>query len=84
MRLTLAVAGVAVLPLAAIAAPGMPHTASFKVDDSTYIDKYVDASEGVVCYVLRPEGLHYSEDYKGNRGYDGNNVGSMSCLKTSK
>lgn len=84
MRLKLAVAGLATLPLAAIAAPGMSQTASFKVDDSTYINKYVDAGEGVVCYVLRPEGLHYSEDYRGNRGYDGNSVGSMSCLKTGK
>lgn len=84
MRLKLAVAGITCLPLMAVAAPGMQQTASYKVDDSTYINTYVDASEGVVCYVLRPEGLHYNQDIRGNRGYDGNSVGSISCLKVGK
>lgn len=84
MCLKLVAAGIACLPLMVVAAPGIQQTSSYKVGDDTYINKYLDLNEGVVCYVLKPVALHYSQDLAGNRGYDGNSVGSLSCLKIGK
>lgn len=84
MKLKFAAIGMAFFPLVAFAASGVQFSSSHKVGQDTYINKYVDFNEGVVCYVLKPSDLHYSQDTQGNRAYDANSVGSISCVKVSK
>jgi len=45
------------------------------------IHKLFDPTEDVVCYVLMPDQAGRREGVGGGWIYDGNSVGSMSCLK---
>ena len=55
------------------------------------ITRFDDNDKKVTCYILKPVALHYNttcdiDKYNGakkncNNAYDGNNVGSISCVK---
>lgn len=45
------------------------------------IHKLFDPTEDVVCYVLMPDQAGRREGVGGGWIYDGNSVGSMSCVK---
>lgn len=51
---------------------GQPDAGIYKVYDQT---------DDVVCYVLMPEVASRSQDNAGKWRYEGNNLGSISCLK---
>lgn len=46
-----------------------------------YIYKLFDPTEDVVCYALMPEAVGRRKSENGKWIYDGNSVGSISCLK---
>lgn len=45
------------------------------------IHKLFDPTENVVCYLLMPDQAGRKEGLNGGWIYDGNSVGSMSCVK---
>ena len=46
-----------------------------------FIYKMFDPTDEVVCYVLMPEVVGRKQISSGKYIYDGNNIGSISCLK---
>jgi hypothetical protein len=48
--------------------------------DATFIQKFEDPQDGVVCYVMAPNTLSTST-VNGTLRFEGNNVGSISCVK---
>ena len=53
--------------------------------DGTVIAKVLDRKAGVICYILSPSYATYTRQYGSNgsnMAYDGNNVGSISCVKS--
>lgn len=45
------------------------------------IYKMFDPTEDVVCYIMTPEAVTRKEVQAGKWVYEGNNIGSISCLK---
>jgi hypothetical protein len=45
------------------------------------IYKMFDPTEDVVCYIMTPETVTRKEVQSGKWVYEGNNIGSISCLK---
>lgn len=54
------------------------------VFEGSSITKFYDADESVVCYVLHPDiaNTHHQSNFSGDYdSFDGNNAGSISCVK---
>lgn len=52
--------------------------------EGSVIAKVLDGKAGVVCYILALSYATYTQKYGSNgknMAYDGNNVGSISCVK---
>jgi hypothetical protein len=82
MALLTAVGGMAGYSLAAPAPLNMVPMGSAQgpFRDSGIL-KLLDPAENVVCYVLAPERVSHKLNSSGQALYEGNNIGSISCVK---
>lgn len=69
----------------AIAAEKIPVVEVFDGPlEGSVVAKLLDRKTNVVCYVLAPSFAAYKQNYSSGKRdlvYDGNNVGSISCVK---
>ena len=45
------------------------------------ISKFYDKSDNVTCYIYSPLTMRTSDPFRSDKTFEGNNVGSISCVK---
>lgn len=59
-------------------------TMKYPGQDQVVIEKFLDSKVGVLCYVLKAKNNYGEKFDNGNFAFNGNGVGSISCVKLQK